>query len=1101
MKGIYPVSDAHSGLGRKTLVLAACLIMAGSVLPAHAEQGTSIEAQAQQGRKKLTGVVRDAQGEPIIGASVSVVGTGVGAVTDLDGNFTLQVPANAQRVLVKYLGYKDVELSISGKSNVDVVLVEDAGQLDQVVVTGYATQKRSEMTTSIAKLDNNSLQSSPRSNVATALQGTVPGLRVTQTTGQPGSTPTITLRGGTDFNGNGTPLILVDGVPSSFWGLSQDDIESIEVLKDAAATAIYGARAANGVIVVTTKKGREGHSSITVRTKFTTNARRDNGVDYADAPTFIKYLRQGVAHYRTVTGQPGQFPAFLTGVNAAATGNNTTNSIYTTMILSDANRYLLSKPGWQTMVDPLDPSQTLIFQDNSGKFYDAAFQSSHAEDFSVSFEGGNDKGTYYLGLNSLNDKGLAIDTSFKRYGVTFNGSYNLTNRLKVSSSIMYSQSDSKSPYVSAEQLFQRSAGQAPTARFWYTEADGTDSNRPYPGTAFHFGNALYYSEKYDSHTINQRLTGNAQLDYKILPNLTFTLRGMHFSDTNNSEGFQKLLITGGSTDASRTSSASFSRTQRNQLTALLNYNLRIKEKHNISALLGGEYFEEDAYSMSASTKNSPTDLIATMNFGAEASGVPSSSKSAYGIASVFGQVNYDYMGRYLAGFTFRNDGTSRLANDKWGFFPGISLGWNAHREDFYKNLGIDKVLSQFKPRFSYGVNGNIEVLGNYTVLGAYAVTAPYEGEKGFVNTSLPTLDLRWERSTTLNFGVDLGFFKNRITVMADFFVRNVMDKLAAQTLPVYTGFGSVTINNGTLQNRGIELQVNAKAIQSKDWNWNIGLNLAHIRNYAKSLPNNGVDNNRQGGIEVYVPGTNKTTYLGGIQQGYRIGTDEIVGYVFDGVYQTQAQLDAHKGRRVDFATNKTTQFLGDAIWRDINGDNVIDSRDQMSLGRLLPDLTGGISTDLSYKNWSLFVNTDFALGHKRVNIPYWRGLSQRQGNQGMPTDLARTWSPENPTGDLPRFTFTDPQHNYWANGDGVATGVNSLTVEDASYLALREITLSYTHSKPLFGGVLKSARFYATGTNLHYFTAYSGAQPEAAGIDNGTYPLPRSFTFGLNLTF
>lgn len=1086
-------------------------LLAGGGTPAlYAASPSASEVHNTQGtqRVKVTGQVRDDKGEPLVAVQVIVVGhPGVGTTTDLDGKFELQVPAGAKGLKFTYLGYADVELALGGRKSFDVTMKEALSVLDDVVVVGYSTQKRSQMTTSVAKLDNTVLASAPRSNVATALQGTIPGLRVTQTTGQPGATPNLTLRGGTSFNGSGSPLILVDGVPSSFFGLNSDDIASIEVLKDAASTAIYGARAANGVILVTTKSGKAGRSSITFRTKHTINNRPKDAITYAGPEDFIRYIREGIAHFRTVTNRPTHFEAFLSGNNNSASSGNTLDSYYTTMYLTDANKHLLDLPRWRSMKDPLDPTKTLIFQDNSGMFLDAAFQNSHAQEYSLAFDGGNDKGTYYLGLSMLDDKGLAVNSSMKRLSMTFNGSYKINDKMKVSSSIMYIHSNITQPYANATNMFQRSAGQAPTARFWYANADGSDSDRPYPGTAFHFGNALYYKDKFRGSSLEQRFTASAQLDYKMLDNLTFTLRGNHFASGVMDENFNLARMNQGSLDVSRVSSISHSRTLRNQLTALANYNTTIKENHNITALLGAEYFEQRAFGLSAATKNAPNDLIPTMNVGAEAEGKPSSTHSEYAVQSLFGQLNYDYKMRYLVGLTFRYDGTSRLGNDKYGFFPGISLGWNVHNEDFFKNSSLANVISRLKPRMSYGVNGNIEVLGNYVVQGLYGVTSTYDSEKGFVTSSLPNMNLRWERSNTLNMGLDLGLFDNRITLMADFFIRNVTDKISGLTLPIHQGWSSIDTNNGTLQNRGIELQLSADVLKGKDWNWTLGANLTHVRSYAKKLPYNGQIRNQQGAHEIYtgeaaVNGVYPTRFVGGLQEGERLGYDLIIGYRFDGVYRTQADLDAHAGRVVDFATTKNKQFLGDAIWGDINGDNKIDSRDRVVLGRTTPDLIGGLSSDLSYKGWGLYIKTDFALGHSIVNVSKVRGLSQVQGNQGMPIELLDTWTPTNINAKYPRFTFTDPQHNFYAGGDSSISSLSSMTVESGSYFALREVTLSYNHDKPLFRGFVKGVRLYLTGSNLHYFTAYSGAMPESlGGIDSGTFPVPRSFTLGANITF
>ncbi len=833
--------------------------------------GSTVMAQ-----KSIRGKVTDAaDGLPLPSVTVIVRGTTAGTSTQADGSYTLTVPTGSNEIVVSMVGYISQTIVIGDREVIDILLAQETTVLDEIVVTGYSTQSRAEMTTSISKLDTRVLENAPRSNIATALQGTIAGLKVTQTSGQPGTTPSLVVRGGTSFDGTGSPLILVDGVPSTFYALNSDDVESIEVLKDAASTAIYGARAANGVILVTTRKGKSGKANITLRSKFSFNDRPKDPMEYLNAADYIKFNRLGVKAAQEVMGY-AWLNQFLTGNNAAGVGNNTTNSIYTTMVLSSANEYLLAYDGWKTMEDPVNPGTTLIYMEN--KMNELFYQKSNSQDYTLSFDGGNDRGTYYLGLGFLDDNGLVIGSAFKRVSGTFNASYKLTDALKVSSNIFYAHSNRDLPYDSDYNLFQRTAGLAPTSRIYNNNPDGSLSNEYQPGTYLGFGNPLYYYDKFVNYNLEQRLSGSVQLDYTFLKDFTFTLRGSHFSVNNSNESFTKAYLNSGSLITSRNASASLARTLRHQLTGLLNYKKSFAGFHNLNALLGAEYFTERTFNMSAGTRLSPTDLIYTMNVGSEASGVPSSFRSGYEIASLFGQVNYDFNYKYLLGLTFRYDGTSRLGNNKYDFFPGISLGWNAHNEDFFKNSGISEYVTKLKPRVSYGVNGNIDILSNFGVFGSYGATSVYYGQTGYVNNGLPLLDLKWERSTTLNFGLDMGLLDNRITVIADYFVRDVRDKLAALTLPLWTGFSSITTNNGTLQNRGVELQLNADVIKNTDLTWNLGLTYYRVRNYAKQLPENGVDKNRQGGTEIYDPETGATIYVGGLQEGERVGYDVITAY-------------------------------------------------------------------------------------------------------------------------------------------------------------------------------------------------------------------------------
>lgn len=1073
-------------------LLSFCWIVAALLLSSHSFAQQNVSGQ----------IVEAATGDPLPGATVVVPGTTTGTISDFEGNYSLTVPANAEKLQFSMVGFERQVVDLAGQQVINIALAVETTALNEVVVTGYTTQSRAEMTTSISKLDTKVLESAPRSNAATALQGTIAGLKVTQTTGQPGSTPSLVVRGGTSFSGTGNPLILIDGVPGSFYALNSDDIASMEVLKDAASTAIYGARAANGVILVTTKKGKVGQSRINFRAKFTTNERREDPMDYLGAADYVKFNRLGVKQAQDVMGY-AWLNQFLTGAHAAGTGNNTTNSIYTTMVLSDDNRYLLDYEGWQTIEDPVNPGTMLIFQEN--KMNELFYQNSQAQDYSLSFDGGNERGTYYLGLGFMDDKGLVFGSAFKRYSGTLNTTYKLTDDLKVTSNFIYAHSNQNLAYDSEYNLFQRTAGLAPTSRIYNNNPDGSLSSEYQPGTYLGFGNPLYYQDKFVRYNLEQRLTASVQIDYKFLNDFTLTARGSHFTVNNSNESFNKAYLNSGSLNTERLSSASHQRTLRDQFTAMINYKKTIAENHNLSALVGAEYFQEKYFSFNASTRLSPTDLIYTMNVGSEASGVPYSYRTGYEIASLFGQVNYDFDYKYLLGLTFRYDGTSRLGNNKYGFFPGVSVGWNAHNEDFFQQSSFKNTISKIKPRISYGVNGNIDVLSNFGVFGTYGKTSIYDTQAGYANSGLPLLDLKWERSTTLNLGLDLGLFNNRVTVIGDYFVRDVEDKLANLTLPLWTGFSAITTNNGTLRNKGLELQINADVVKAGDFNWNVGLTYYSVRNFAHKLPENGVDKNRQGGTEIYDPATGETKYVGGLQEGERVGYDVITAYVFDGVYQTQADIDEHDGRVVEFAVQKETRFLGDTRWKDLNGDNVINYLDRQVIGRRTPDFTGGLTSDFSYKNFSLFVKTDFTVGHYIINGRRVKGIAQTQGNQNGPLEIRDSWTPENPTSNVPIFTLVDRQRNHLAAGgdQGSMESSSSRMWEKGDYLALREVTLSYDLPGTHVNNIFENMRLYLTGANLAYFNGFSGSSPEESGdgIDYGRFPLPRTITFGVNVTF
>lgn len=1063
---------------------------------------------------EITGTVTDTEGVPLPGASIIIKGTATGTQTDFDGKYSIDA-SDGDVLLFSYLGFDSQEVSVSNETTINVILAQNTAMLDEVVVTGYGSQTRGKMTTSVAKLDTEILEASTRSNAATALQGMIAGLRVTNTTGQPGATPQIVLRGGTNFDGTGSPLILIDGVPGSFFALNPDDIESIEVLKDAAATAIYGARSANGVILVTTKTGEVGKSSINYKYNYSINSERDDQ-QYLEAADFINYNRQGHAYSEQVLGNPNFIRQFINGNNSFGIGGNTTNSPFTTQLLTSDNEYLLEQPGWGSIPDILDPTRQILFFNNKD-VGDRIYQDSETKDHYLSFDGGNEQGSYYLGLGLLDNDGLILGSGFKRYSGKFSGSYKISERIKVNSNVIYTHSNlSLSGLGNDDTVFRRFQGQAPTSRDFDNNPDGTFSDVLTVGQNQGFGNPLYYEDKFIRKNLEQRLLASVGIDWNILDNLIFSIDGSHFTINNHNSSFNREYRVGSSDGPlrnAREASVGLERTLRNQLTTTLNYTKNFGN-HNLNALIGAEYFKDNIFLTAAGTRNSPTDLIQTLNAAPEADGVPFSFESEQIIASTFGRLLYDYDDKYLLGFTFRNDGASRLGNEKFGFFPGVSFGWNLHKENFFENSSLSETITRVKPRLSYGVNGNVNSItrpgqrdytGNYAVFGSYSDQGIYNGQTGYANTTLATLDLAWERSTTFNVGLDISFFNDRLSLITDFYSRDVKDKIADLTLPFYTGFSSIRTNNGTIRNKGFELQVNGDILRSDDLTWNIGATLSSNRNFVIRLPENDNELNRQGGTLIWNPNTGQEEWVGGFQEGQRAGNDLVVAFEQAGIYATQAEADADNSITDEFmpAASTNQRWAGDVKWVDQNDDGVINELDRKVIGRTTPDLIGGLTTSVNYKNFNLFVKTDFATGHLVWNHIKAKGYGQTQGNLNQPIEVLDSWTPTNTTTDWPRMVFVNAAKNVWRGNESVGSLQNfgnERFWEKGDYLALREVTLSYRFPRKYFNDAIQGLNLYVTGSNLHYFKSMSGDTPEVGGVQYGSFPLPRTITIGLNVT-
>ena len=584
--------------------------------------------------KTITGVVVDATGEPVIGASVLEVGTTNGTITDVDGNFTIQVPVGA-KLDVSYIGYKTQQIVVGVPNIYKVVLKEDAEMLDEVVVTGYGmSQKRSLMTNSISKLDDKVLQNAAMSNAAQSLQGTVSGLRVTNTSGKPGSSPNIVLRGGASINKNlEGPLVVVDGLVRSMDDINPSDIESIQVLKDAASTAIYGARANNGVILVTTKKGVEGRTQITYKFKGGVNFARE-GYKYLDAGDYLYYQRLGWQRTNGGTSMENQ-KGF--GVNSGVD----------LAFMTEANKHLLNE-GWQFMADPTDPDKTLIFRNHAGELHDLTFRNAaFTQDHYLNLSGGNDKGTFSSSLGYYSEDGQIISTNYQRVNGTINGSYKLLPVLTVNAGGSFSWSkmpdlwtyDLKSPWngeTGEYELFYRTMSMFPTWNPW--NEDGS----PAAGWSNQDGNPYYWKDKLTRSTTNRKTSFNIGFALEIIPQQLF-LNGnssMYYTDYQFELFEKKYQQIGQAPNTNRNASQTNTKVFQQQHALTLEYKKGFSG-HNINAMLGGEYFDYQYQNLEARVSGAPTDDIPTLNAGTNRT-YTTSIKTGYRILSGFARVNYDY---------------------------------------------------------------------------------------------------------------------------------------------------------------------------------------------------------------------------------------------------------------------------------------------------------------------------------------------------------------------------------------------------------------------------------------------------------------------------
>ena len=1110
------------------------ILLAMSTGPAMATTGSApIAAPVVQQSETCTGVVKDATGETVIGASVVVKGTTNGTITDFDGNFSLSNVKKGDVIQISFVGFQTMEVVWNG-SPINVILKDDTQALEEVVVTGYGgSQKRAALTTAISKVDDGVLKNAAFSNAGQALQGSVTGLRVINTTGAPGSTPQIVLRGGATISGSSNnALVIVDGiVRNSMADVNPEDIASMQVLKDAASTAIYGARANGGVILIETKSGKQGKAQVNYKFKMGFNAQR-LGYDYLGTEDYIYYNRLGMK--RTNNAVSGYNAS---GYNVEQMGYGIGNNLFDIRYLNDETAHLKNE-GWQVMDDPYYEGQQIIFKDHSGVLEDALFQTGTLQEHYLNISGGNEHGTFLASAGYYNEEGMAVGTGFKRFTGNVSGSYQVLPFLKVRASANLMWSTKPSLWISEYNFFYRVRSQRPT---WnpYLE-DGS----PASGFGMSDGNAEYWLDKYVAENSTQKTTFSAGFTADIIKDhLVLDANASLLNYQYQNEYFWKAYQQqNAGLNTTRNAYDEIEKYNQIQTNATLTYKNVFNDVHDLSVMVGGEYYTYDWSEFYAKVHGAPTDDIPTLNVAPDYDEVKS-SKSAYRILSAFGRVEYNYDMKYLLALTGRYDGISRLEDNRWGFFPGVSAGWNVTREEFWEETKLADVITTLKPRFSFGTNGNVNGLGNYEVYGTYGTTKMYNGATAIVNTGLLNTGLRWEQSKTFEVGLDLGLFNNKIAFIFDYYNRETKDLLTNLSLPGYTGFESIRTNLGNLRNSGFEAEVRANIINKGGFTWDVTANITTVANKILKLPTNSNERNRVGGFEVAAgPATQKadgtweynTKWVGGNQEGGKLG--EITAYVQEHIFRDWDDVKQHANTRIDRVgklygpgladqinptTGKTYRTSsgwkpiepGDVCWDDMDGDGEITTYDQKVIGNYLPNITGGFSTTLGYKGLSLYARFDYALGHTLYNEFLARSLGQYQGTFNIVDVVKDMWSEDNPDADLPAFYYADQLAKYnitRGNGAGYQKdGANSRFYEKGDYLACREITLSYQLPKSLVNKCfLQDASVYVTGQNLFYITGYSGVSPEpavsdavAVGSDVGRYPTPRTFLFGLSLTF
>lgn len=1056
----------------------------------------------------VQGTVTDTGGEPMGGAIVVVKETMRGTTVGTDGRYRIRVAPDAV-LLFSYVGYAEREEPVGCRTTIDVTMEEYEAVLEDVVVIGYGTQVRKTLTSAISKFDGRRLEGVPVNSIGDGLKGRIPGMQVATVDATPGADPKFLIRGGSSINQGNDPIILVDGVVREMAGLNPNDIESISILKDAASAGIYGSRASNGVILITTKRGTRNTGPQIVFEGQWAWASPATKFDLMNARDYIRTVRPAIAEGYCGGADP---MTVLGGEQSAGTGN-TERSLWTTRYLRPGE----SVPrGYDWVDDPVNPGKTIIFQDNEqqGQWFGNAFW----QNYYVGIGGGGDDIQYAASAGYTDDGGIGITTGYSRFTFHGNTSFRVTPRLKASTTFDYSQIEQQtfeSAPLNLRNSVIRGLSVPNTHRDWYGEEAGADlAGTPALGTNNTTIPAAYFKHYYDNAgTTIKRSTANINLDWEVIGGLHLVGRFMNHNRHTRSFFYVRDNPTTGSTV--RPMKEGFSETNRMDFQAYANYTRSFGGAHRLDAVAGYEYMLDKVNSFDARVQGAVSDNLPVLDAGtSNIANYPRSTRTRECLISYFGRVNYDYRERYLLTATMRIDGSSKFAaGHRWGYFPAVSAGWVVNKEAFWPR---NRIVSMLKARVSYGLTGN-NGIGLYDTYGSYNSIYQYNGNATTTTYTMPNNGLIWEKTVQFNAGIDAGLLNGRIDVTFDYYDKQTRDLLFDISLPNTTGYNSVSTNLGRVRFYGAELSVSTLNIDRPGFSWRTDITYSYNMNRVLELPDNGNPGNRINGFSV-----GDGSQFGGIAEGERMG--RIYGYVVDRILETQADADAamydsqSRGyRRSDRLQIPGRKDIGDYEWKNrpgstqMDGRDIINAEDQFLLGYALPHSTGGIGNTFRYKNWTLNIYMDYALGHSVRNDMQMRYFQSTMGNcnYNLVNEVKECWRQPGDKTRYARFTANDTD---WGNRNYGRT--SNIFVEKADYLCLRDISLSYALPKAWLKRLrIKDVTFTVSGNTLCYWTAVHGVSPEAAttgslytasstyDTEYSPYPPTRKVLFSAKLTF
>ena len=1019
-----------------------------------------------QGTITVTGIVYDETDMPMIGVGVMQSGTTHGTVTDIDGKFQLNVPSNAT-LTFSYISYSNQDVAVNGKTELTVKMAPDNTVLEEVVVVGYGTMKKSDLTGSVASVSSKTLEDYKTSSIVEALSGQVAGVNITAADGTPGAGFDVKIRGVGTVNGESAPLYIVDGFEvDNIDFLANQDIQSIEVLKDASASAIYGARAANGVVLVTTKSGIEGKPQITYNGSATYRI-LSKRLEVLDPYEFVNL---------TMETNPSRYADTY-----FKEGNN-----------SEGNPYK-----YQTMDD---------YKNVKGiDWQDEAFSPTWSQNHDLSVMGGNKDSRYTISFSHFDENGIFPNTGYVKTNARVKLHQRITKWLTLDGSVNYTNSK-KTGIGTGGGTLATLLRYRPTGGLSVTDDELRHS--VYDPLAEELGHAnstnsnpILQAESVDEKRNVDQWIANASLNFELCKGLTFKTAATYNASYQRNDTFFGEKSSQATRSEGVYGQSRFQKNLRWQNSNTLTYKRKFDKKHNTEFMLGHEVSARTTEWLEGQAKNFPSDLQGTDNLGLGATpSKVSTYKSKDMRLSFFARVFYGYDNRYMLTATVRADASTVFSpKHKWGAFPSFAAAWNISNEDFMKDA---KNVSNLKLRLGWGTVGN-DRIANFLSMDLYN-----QGKIGLGNNTstvlipkhLPNPDLKWEGSTTANIGLDMGFFGDRLKFTLDGFVKDTKDLLLEQNLAFVTGFRSQWQNIGKVRNAGFELTINSINFNRRNFGWKTDFNISYVKNTLVAL---------QDGTDYMLSSTafnhefKNSDYIATV--GSPLG--DMYGYIYDGVYQYSdfemtpdnrlvlkdgvVDMSKHAGIPVD-------QLPGMVKYKDMDNDGEITTADRRAIGNGQPDVYGGITNTFNFYGVDLSFMFQFSIGNDVYNATRMFCTQTRDERSNQLAEVKDRWTPTNASNVVPKW-------------DGYVKGdVYSRFIEDGSFLRLKNLTLGYSIPEKALRKIhVRKLRIYTTMQNLFCVSKYSGYDPEVSmnnsplmpGFDWGAYPKSKGFTFGLELQF